>query len=101
MTTERHRRNSIASLKLSDGTVVTEHSQMEGIIWNCFKNRMGSSRGIVMGFNLSSFITHVEGLDNLTRPFEKDEMDNVVKHMPVDKAPGMVLIVCSLRSAGT
>ena len=42
----------------------------------------------MMGFDLSSLITPVEGLDNLTRPFEKDEMDNVVKHMPVDKALG-------------
>nr|XP_020149932.1 uncharacterized protein LOC109735140 [Aegilops tauschii subsp. strangulata] len=76
------------SLKLSDGTVVTDHSQMEGIIWNCFQNRMGSSRGIVMGLDLSSLITHVDGLDILTKPFEKEEMDNVLRHMPVDKTPG-------------
>ena len=37
MATERHRRNSIASLKLPDGSVATDHSQMESIIWNCFK----------------------------------------------------------------
>ena len=36
MATERHRRNSIASLKLPDGTIVNDHAQMEGIIWNCF-----------------------------------------------------------------
>ena len=61
---------------------------MDGIIWNCFKNRMGSSRGINMGFDLSSLIESVEGLDILTKPFEKEEMDKIVKHMPVDKAPG-------------
>ncbi|XP_073368071.1 uncharacterized protein [Aegilops tauschii subsp. strangulata] len=88
MATERYRRNSIASLKLPDGTVVTDHSQMEGIIWDCFKNRMGSSRGINMGFDLSSLIEPVVGLDVLTKPFEKEEMDLIVKHMPVDKAPG-------------
>nr|XP_040258456.1 uncharacterized protein LOC120975813 [Aegilops tauschii subsp. strangulata] len=88
MATERYRRNSIASLKLPDGTVVTDHSQMEGIIWNCFKNRMGSSRGINMGFDLPSLIEPVVGLDVLTKPFEKEEMDMIVKHMPVDKAPG-------------
>nr|XP_040251774.1 uncharacterized protein LOC120968845 [Aegilops tauschii subsp. strangulata] len=88
MATERYRRNSIASLKLPDGTVVTDHSQMEGIIWDCFKNRMGSSRGINMGFDLSSLIEPVVGLDVLTKPFEKEEMELIVKHMPVDKAPG-------------
>jgi len=88
MATERYRRNSIASLKLHDGTVVTDHSQMEGIIWDCFKNRMGSSRGIKMGFDLSSLIEPVVGLDVLTKPFEKEEMDLIIKHMLVDKAPG-------------
>ena len=29
-----------------------------------------------------------EGLDIITKPFKKEEMDNVVKHMLVDKAPG-------------
>nr|XP_045086367.1 uncharacterized protein LOC120967116 [Aegilops tauschii subsp. strangulata] len=88
MAMERYRRNSIASLKLPNGTVVTDHSQMEGIIWDCFKNRMGSSRGINMGFDLSSLIEPVVGLDVLTKPFEKEEMDLIVKHMPVDKALG-------------
>ena len=32
MATERHRRNSIASLRLPDGSVVSDHSQMAGII---------------------------------------------------------------------
>ena len=41
-----------------------------------------------MGFDLSSLIYPVEGLDSLTKPFGKEEMDKVVKHMPVDKAPG-------------
>ena len=88
MATERHRRNSIASLKLPDGSVVSDHAQMAGIIWSCFKNRMGTSRGIAMGFDLASLINPVDGLDLLTKPFEKEEMDDVVKHMPVDKAPG-------------
>ena len=88
MATERHRRNSIASLKLPDGSVVSDHDQMAGIIWSCFKNRMGTSRGIAMGFDLASLIIPVDGLDLLTKPFEKEEMDDVVKHMPVDKAPG-------------
>ncbi|XP_073360069.1 uncharacterized protein [Aegilops tauschii subsp. strangulata] len=49
---------------------------------------MGSSRGISMGFDLSSLTEPVEGLDILTKPFEKEEMDKIVKHMPVDKAEG-------------
>ena len=49
-----------------------------------------------MGFHLSYLSNPVEGLDELTRPFEKEEMDNVVKHVPMDKALGPDgLMVCS------
>ncbi|XP_073354997.1 uncharacterized protein [Aegilops tauschii subsp. strangulata] len=89
MATERHRRNSIASLKALDGSVVSQHSQMEGIIGNYFKNRMGVSTGIVMGFDLSVLLAPIDGLDFLTKPFTKEEMDETVKHMPIDKAPGL------------
>ena len=63
MAIERHRRNSIASFKDMDGSVVSQHSQMEGIIWNCFKNRMGVSARIVMGFDLSALLQQIDGLD--------------------------------------
>jgi hypothetical protein len=41
-----------------------------------------------MGFDLSTLLTPVEGLHVLTRPFEKEEMDLVIKHMAPDKSPG-------------
>ena len=49
---------------------------------------MGVSNRIVMGFDLSKLLKPVEGLDFLTEPFTKEEMDDTVKHMPIDKAPG-------------
>ena len=61
---------------------------MEGIIWNCFKNRMGVSAGIVMGFDLNALLQPIDGLEFLTEQFTKEEMDDTVKHMPIDKAPG-------------
>jgi hypothetical protein len=61
---------------------------MEGMNWNAFKGRMGVSRGINMGIDLSSLLKHVPGLDVLTKPFTIEEMDLVVKHMPIDKALG-------------
>ena len=87
MATERHRRNSIASLTDIDGSTVSSHSRMEGIIWNCFKNRMGVSAGIVMGFDLTALLKPIDGLDFVTEPFTKEEVDDIVKHMPIDKAP--------------
>ena len=52
-----------------------------------FKGRMGTSRGINMGFDLKSLLQPMPGLEAVTKPFTVEEMDNVVKHMLVDKAP--------------
>ena len=49
---------------------------------------MGTSHGIEMCFDLYSIIHRVEGLDSLTKMFSKEEMDNTVKNMPIDKSPG-------------
>lgn len=49
---------------------------------------MGHARGINMVFDLSTLITPVDGLEVLVKPFEKEEMDQTVKHMPIDKALG-------------
>ena len=39
-----------------------------------------------MGFDLSALFTPIEGLEVPTKPFEKEETDNTVKHMPIDKS---------------
>jgi hypothetical protein len=41
-----------------------------------------------MKIDLGSLLSKVDGLDELTLPFAKKEMDDVVKMMPVDRAPG-------------
>jgi hypothetical protein len=68
--------------------MVSDHQQLAGIILQKFKERMGQSRGINMGFDLAQLLQPVEGLEDLTKPFSKEEMDLVIKHMPADKALG-------------
>ena len=41
-----------------------------------------------MIFDMQSLITAVPSLDELVLPFEHEEIDSVVKRMPIDKAPG-------------
>jgi hypothetical protein len=86
--TERHRRNSIASITLPDGNIVTEHTDKEHIIYQTYKERLGSCSTPQMQFDLASLITPTPGLEELSVPFTKEEIDEVVKHMPPDKAPG-------------
>jgi hypothetical protein len=88
MATERYRRNNIAMLKNDDGMFISDHQEMANLIWRSYKDRMGQSHGIDMQFDLASLLTRVEGLEDLTAPFEKKEMDDVIKEMPPDRAPG-------------
>lgn len=41
-----------------------------------------------MGFNLEDLLQKVDGLDDLTSPFSKEEVDAVLKDLPTDRAPG-------------
>jgi hypothetical protein len=41
-----------------------------------------------MLFDLPSLIQPTEGLDELSAPFTKEEIDSVVKTLAIDKAPG-------------
>ena len=88
MASERYRRNTIPTLKLSDDTVAEDHASKEAIIYQAFKGRLGKSGEFQMKFNLQSIIKKVEGVDQLTVPFTKDEIDAFIKEMPADRGPG-------------
>ena len=86
--TDRYRRNSIAQLLLPDGSQVSSHADKEAVIYNAFKERLGTGHNPAMGFNLEDLINHVDELECLTVPFTTKEIDDVVREMPNDKAPG-------------
>lgn len=88
MASERLRRNSISSLQRDDGSTVHDHAQMAGILWTSFKNRMGQAQGITMGFDLSTLLQPVDGLDDLVASFPDDEIDTILKELPPDRVPG-------------
>jgi hypothetical protein len=88
MATERFHRNTIALLHDASGNEVSDHESMAGLLWSDYKGRMGRSDGIQMQFDLSQLLQRVEGLDELTEPFSRKEIDDVIKAMPSDRAPG-------------
>ena len=49
---------------------------------------MGHSTNPQMQYNINDLVIEHEGLEQIVALFSKEEIDNVVKHMPVDKAPG-------------
>ena len=75
-------------LAREDGSVASDHHEKEGILWNSFRDRIGVSVPIDSNFYFSGYIQPVEGLEDLSIPFSHEEIDNVVKEIPCDKAPG-------------
>ena len=88
MATERYRRNTISSIRNEAGDLISDHQQLAGMFWADFKQRMGRAKGIEMGFDLDSIISKVDWLEDLSMPFTEDEVEQVIKHMPTDRAPG-------------
>jgi len=86
--TERFRQNTITSLETEDGRVIHEHFHKAAILFENFKGRMCQTAKPQMHYNLDDLFSTQEGLEFLSALFTREEIDNVVKQMPIDKAPG-------------
>ena len=67
---------------------MSNHQQLAGMFWSDIKIRVGHAQGIHMGFDLENLLARVDGLEDLSKPFSEDEVDEVIKHLPLDRAPG-------------
>jgi hypothetical protein len=86
--TIKHRYNHILSLVGVNGTVVTSHVDKEEVLFQSFKDRLGTSQPTSMVFNLSSLIQPVSNLSTLEMPFSCSEIDQIIKNLPSNKSPG-------------
>lgn len=87
MATIAHRRNFISHLQMNDGSLVSDHALKAGLLWSAFKERLGVSECGAFLFELSDFVQAVD-LPSMDETFSKEEIDKVVKCMPIDHAPG-------------
>lgn len=67
---------------------VYDHPSKASLIWNDFKERLGSSCFEQMLFDLDTLIAAEADLSSLEAPFTHMEIDNVIKMLPNDKFPG-------------
>lgn len=90
MATVSYRRNLIAQIQDEHGISLIHHDDKANLLWCSFKNRMGTSNNAVMSFDLDSLVSIPENVDlsELTSPFLVSEIENIIKQMPSDKAPG-------------
>ena len=86
--TERFRRNNIASFRNDAGETVDDHNEKEALLFQTYTDRLGTSRPTEMKFNLPDIIQPHANLDQLTVPFTHVEIDELIKAMPSDRAPG-------------
>jgi hypothetical protein len=88
MVTKRYRRNCISRLIVDDGRQISDHDEMAGMLWASYKNRMGSSEGISMQFDLVILLKMVASLKELSMTFLVEEIELVIKQMSPDKPLG-------------
>lgn len=82
-------------MSLSNNILITDHEQKASFIYESFRNRLGVSEFTDIIFDLTSFI-EPQQLDGIDSEFSPDEIDKVIKLLPNNHAPGlMVLMVCS------
>jgi hypothetical protein len=62
MASQRYRRNSISSIKADNGELISDHHQMAGIFHSKFRDRMGQTKGVSIGFDLNKLLEPIPGL---------------------------------------
>jgi len=73
---------------MTRGHELVNHSDKAELIWQSFKERLGTTNFTGLRFDLSSFFNHTIDLSPLIEPFRKEEVDAVVRALPSDKTPG-------------
>jgi hypothetical protein len=68
--------------------VALSHLDKEEVLFQAFKDRLGTSQPTSMVFNLSKLIQPVISLSALETPFSRSEIDQIIRNLPANKSPG-------------
>jgi hypothetical protein len=85
--TSKHRHNSILSLSCDNGMVAFSRKDKEEVLFQAFKDRLGTSQPTSMVFNLSELIQPANNLSTLELPFSRSEIDQIIRNLPTNKSP--------------
>jgi hypothetical protein len=66
---------------------MTDHHGKASLLWEEYKVRLGCSVQTHMFFNIQDLVQQHD-LHHIETPFTREDIDNVVKRLPTDKAPG-------------
>jgi hypothetical protein len=94
--TIRQRRNLINSLKDVNDQPHSDHPTKANILWEAFKDRLGTTDNPDMSFNFQELLQRVENLDFLIQPFTHEETDFVVPTYPVTNLQAQMALTQTL-----
>ena len=78
----------ISHLTLEDGTIITSHAEKAHVLYTSYKSKMGTQGIMQMVLDLSNLIHSSQELEALSEIPSNDELDLIIKHLPLDRAPG-------------
>jgi len=85
--TIRHRQNTITLLRNTNGQEMLEHEDKANLLWESFKERLGTSHFSHMYLDLNSLLSASSELDWLESPFTNEETDSIIANLPNNKSP--------------
>jgi hypothetical protein len=86
--TIQKRKNHIAALTGSNGSIATSHESKAKLLLDSYKERLGQSAPTSNTFDMASLLASSVDLFFLEEPFSPKEIDDVVKEFPNNKSPG-------------
>jgi hypothetical protein len=72
----------------ADGEEKFSHEEKANILWEAYKERLGTREFTHMYFDLSTLVARVDNLADLALPSSKEEIDEVIRDLPLGKSPG-------------
>jgi hypothetical protein len=84
----QHRQNVITSLEDNNGNVTSGYEEKVALLWEAYKQRLGTSDFTHMYFDLNTLLQPLENLSWLEEPFLSEEIEKIIKDLPADKSSG-------------
>lgn len=86
--TIRMRGNMIRQLEKRDGTLAMTHKEKETLLWEEYKERLGTTEYTRFGIEPSAVLERSNELQFLEEPFSVIKIEDIIKALPNDKSPG-------------
>jgi hypothetical protein len=82
------RQNLISSLQKNDGSLVSKHEDKALLLWESYKERLGTSEFTHIYFDFHNLLLPSDNLLSQEEPFTSEGILCIVQGLPTNKSPG-------------